>query len=337
MLLDRFKDLVTLSKQRKQEDNVPFSINIDSEYINTDKSRVSLYEENSLFFSFDISVNRINIPLNFHIHKIEDDNYQIYWRCIERYISESLINSNVLPVPRLMYNCFDTGNRLESEKLSFEDYLSEQKSTFDSLSTTMQIIDTLRQLIENDLKNLYDTHEALILKVQEEREEAAEVYSQRRQQFCSLFEDTVKQTFKIEKRSLDDFILEESGKSSMAELRKDEGFNLNFSICVTDFDLVEYQLSNFFSIHYGYYKVINISVKVKNGKINFQVFGSDKSKKYVKELFERQFSLNGIFIEPNKEIQFSDNFSFEFITDGYGEYQSQSLKQIITLLDNLKL
>lgn len=193
--------------------------------------------------------------------------------------------------------------------------------------------------INNNAKSIYEFYQNENDKKQKNLEDKEEKKKKLKNLLNSEIKLKIIEKFSLEKENLDKFILSKSKTNTLSELRKKEGFTLDFSICYSPlfYDCINNpEDADFLTpICLNFYSTAKIKLRIENGKINFYISGLKSSKKEVKYIFERQFLFNNLLVKLNDSISVNDT-EFLFKESHYGHHHCPyTNKEIIEFLSKL--
>ena len=295
---------------------------------------------NRIKFSIDSDKN-LTLSFIFKFSYLEEDIYFSY----NVFITKELEVSSYLN----WRNFYSSKHSIEHKKFSrrmsdcdcnqnLENIFFAEADLFLLLKNTHLEIEKNIDFINDNAKSIYEFYENENDKKQNYLEDKKENIKNLKDLLNSELKSKIIEKFSIKKESLDQFILNKSKTDTLSDLRKKEGFILEFSVCYSPliYDCHNSEDVDFLTpICLTFYSTAKIELRIERGKINFYINSYKSSKKEVKYIFERRFLFNDSLVKPNDIISINDTeFLFKKSCYGHGHCPYTN-KNIIEFISNL--
>lgn len=273
------------------------------------------YLEEDIYFSYNVFITK----------ELEVSSY-LNWRNF--YSSKHSIEHKKFS--RRMSDC-EFNQSLENTFFSEADLLLLLKNTHLEIEKNINFIN-------NNAKSIYEFYENENHKKQNHLEDKKEKIKNLKDLLNSELKSKIIENFSIQKESLDQFILNKSKTDTLSDLRKKEGFILEFSVCYSPliYDCHNSEDVDFLTpICLTFYSTAKIELRIERGKINFYINCFKTAKKEIKYIFERQFLFENSLVKSNDTISIND-IDFLFKESHYGLHHCPyTNKNIIEFISSL--
>tara|TARA_Y100001960_G_C14783779_1_gene889151 strand:- start:11058 stop:12053 length:996 start_codon:yes stop_codon:yes gene_type:complete len=295
---------------------------------------------NRIKFSIDSDKN-LTLSFIFKFSYLEEDIYFSY----NVFITKELEVSSYLN----WRNFYSSKHSIEHKKFSrrmsdcdcnqnLENIFFAEADLFLLLKNTHLEIEKNIDFINDNAKSIYEFYENENDKKQNYLEDKKENIKNLKDLLNSELKSKIIEKFSIKKESLDQFILNKSKTDTLSDLRKKEGFILEFSVCYSPliYDCHNSEDVDFLTpICLTFYSTAKIELRIENGKINFYINGFKTAKKEIKYIFERQFLFENSLVKSNDTISIND-IDFLFKESHYGLHHCPyTNKNIIEFISSL--
>ena len=221
---------------------------------------------------------------------------------------------------------------------NLENIFFAEADLFLLLKNTHLEIEKNIDFINDNAKSIYEFYENENDKKQNYLEDKKENIKNLKDLLNSELKSKIIEKFSIKKESLDQFILNKSKTDTLSDLRKKEGFILEFSVCYSPliYDCHNSEDVDFLTpICLTFYSTAKIELRIENGKINFYINFFKTAKKEIKYIFERQFLFENSLVKSNDTISIND-IDFLFKESHYGLHHCPyTNKNIIEFISSL--
>ena len=296
---------------------------------------------NRIKFSIDSDKN-LTLSFIFKFSYLEEDIYFSY----NVFITKELEVSSYLN----WRNFYSSKHSIEHKKFSrrmsdcdcnqnLENIFFAEADLFLLLKNTHLEIEKNIDFINDNAKSIYEFYENENDKKQNYLEDKKEKIKNLKDLLNSELKSKIIEKFSIKKESLDQFILNKSKTENLSELRKKEGFILEFIVCysplIYDCNNNSEEVDFLTPICLTFYSTAKIELRIEKGKINFYINGFKRAKKEINYIFERQFLFENSLVKSNDTISIND-IDFLFKESHYGHHHCPyTNKNIIEFISNL--
>ncbi len=295
---------------------------------------------NSIKFSIDPDKD-LTLSFIFKFTYLEEDVYFSY----NVFITKELEVNSYLNWRNFYSSKYSIEHKKFSRRMSdfeynqiLEDIFFAQTDLFLLLKNIHLEIEKNIDFINNNAKSIYEFYENENHKKQNHLEDKKEKIKNLKDLLNSELKSKIVENFSIQKESLDQFILNKSKTDTLSDLRKKEGFILEFSVCYSPliYDCNNSEDVDFLTpICLTFYSTAKIELRIERGKINFYINCFKTAKKEIKYIFERQFLFENSLVKSNDTISIND-IDFLFKESYYGHHHCPyTNKNIIEFISSL--